>query len=113
MARIDQVRSGEKTKRQYALDVLGHAGLGAAVSVAPIGGIVYLGGDGAFWISMAVGEPIAVAFGVWRERRQWKKTGYDPAKLHMEDRVWDVIHHILGPPIAWVLVTLALLPFSC
>lgn len=105
MARLELVLAGEISKWLYALDVLGHAALGAAVSILPIGGVVWFGGG--FWLSMAVGEPIALSFGAWRERRQWKKTGYDPAKLHLKDRIWDTIHHVLGPPLAFGLLAIA------
>lgn len=103
MARIDQVLSGEKSWGAYLGDVAGHFGLGVAWSIFPIAAVVFAA-DAGFGISMAVGEPCAIAGGTWRERRQWKKTGHDPAKLHLLDRALDVLHHVLGPPAAWGIV---------
>ena len=107
MARIEQVISGEEPVWKYLLDILGHAGLGAAWSIFPIAFVVWFG-LGGFWVSVAVGEPFALAGAAVREWWQWRKTGYDPDKVHLKDRVWDTIHHVLGPPIAYPLAVLAL-----
>lgn len=101
MARIDQVLSGEKTWGQYALDVLGHAGLGVAYSLPVI-----------FWtwprwgtvVAIVAGLAVALLGGAIREFVQYKKSG----KLHLFDRVLDVAHHALGVPIALVLAAVAL-----
>ncbi len=100
MARIEQVLAGEKSWWKYALDVLGHAGLGAAFSVLPIAAVVWFGWP--FGLAIAVGLPFALGGGALREFLQWRKSG----KLHLLDRVLDVAHHVLGPPIAWGLVHL-------
>lgn len=100
MARIDEVISGEKSVWKYALDVLGHAGLGAAYSLPFIAWGV-LASTWGFGFSMVAGIPIAFLGGLLRENYQFKKSG----KLHLLDRVLDSAHHVLGPPIAWGLVT--------
>jgi hypothetical protein len=99
MARIEQVLAGEKSWGAYALDVLGHFGLGVAWSIGPIATVVFAA-DFGFGLAMAVGQPCALAGGTWREWRQYRKTG----KLHLLDRVLDVLHHVLGPPVAWAIV---------
>ena len=99
MARIKQVLAGEKSWGKYALDVLGHAGIGAGASVLPIAGAVF-GLDVGFGLAMAIGQPFAIGAGAFREWRQFEKTG----KLHLLDRILDVMHHVLGPPIAWGIV---------
>ncbi len=101
MARIDQVLAGEKSWGKYALDVLGHTGLGAAYSVLPIAAMVFLL-DAGFGLAMAVGQPCALAGGAAREVLQFQKSG----KLHLADRLLDVAHHALGPPVAWGIVLL-------
>ena len=105
MARIKKVLSGEEPVWKYAVDVVGHAGLGAAWSVLPIAALV-LGFDAGFGVAMAVGEPCALTGGAVREWLQWRKTGYNPEKLHPEDRALDILHHALGPLAAWVIVLL-------
>jgi hypothetical protein len=99
MARIDEVLAGEKTWGQYALDMLGHAGLGAAYSLVAIVPAV-LFADFGFLLCMAVGEPLALLGGALREWVQSTKAKHP----HPLDRVLDVLHHILGPPIAYGLV---------
>lgn len=99
MARIEDVISGKVSKWKYALDVLGHAGIGAGASVLPIAAAVFFLHVG-FGISMAIGQPFAIGAGAFREWRQYKKTG----KLHPLDRSLDIAHHVLGPPIAWGIV---------
>ena len=107
MARIDQVLAGEKAWLQYSLDVLGHAGLGAAYSL-PIVAFVVLRLDWGFVRAMEVGLVFALFGGVVREIAQYAGSG----KLHIEDRVLDVFHHVLGPPIAWGLVKLFAVLFN-
>jgi len=106
MARIDQVLSNEKSWGQYTVDIIGHAGLGAAFSIAPIA-FVMLKLDWGFVDSMQIGVMFALFGGVVREVAQYAGSG----KLHIEDRVLDVFHHVLGPPIAWILVQLTTLLF--
>lgn len=107
MARIDEVLSGEKSWGKYALDVLGHTGLGVAYSLPFVAaGVVWL--DWGFGLSMAVGEPVAVIGGALREWLQWRKADYEPEKLNLLDRVLDTVHHVIGPPIAFGLVKLVL-----
>lgn len=101
MARIDQVLSGEKSWGQYAGDVAGHMGLGAAWSVLPMAACI-IGLDFGFGLSMAVGQPCALAGGVVRERVQHLDSGKD----HPLDRSLDVLHHALGPPVAFGLIHL-------
>ena len=99
MARIEQVLAGEKSWGAYVGDIAGHLGLGAAWSIVPIAVVVFAF-DFGFGLSMAVGQPCALAGGTWRECRQYRKTG----KLHLLDRSLDVLHHVLGPPVAWAIV---------
>jgi hypothetical protein len=94
MARIDEVLTGEKTWSQYGLDVLGHAGLGAAYAL-PVAAL----GAWRDW-QLAIVAVAALAFalggGALREWIQARSTG----KLHLLDRALDTAHHALGVPIA-------------
>ena len=107
MARIDQVLAGEKSWGKYALDVLGHAGLGAAYSL-PIVAFVVLRLDWDLVQAIWAGLVFALFGGIVREIVQYVGSG----KLHIEDRVLDVLHHVLGPPIAWGLVKLFAVLFN-
>lgn len=107
MARLGKVLAGEETWGAYALDVLGHAALGAAWSVFPImAGVHWLGWG--FWLSWGFGLVPALAGGAIREWLQWRKADYEPEKLHLPDRIGDTAHHVLGPPIGWGVALLAL-----
>ncbi len=108
MARIDQVLAGEKTWGAWWLDQLGHAGLGAAWSIPFIGaGLIWLGWG--FWFSWGIGLVPALIGGAVRDFYfQWKKSGFDPDKLHPLDRSLDTAFHAFGPPIAWSLASLVI-----
>ena len=107
MARLGKVLAGEETWGAYALDVLGHAALGAAWSVFPIAvGVQWL--DWGFWLSWGFGLVPALAGGAFREWLQWRKADYALEKLHLPDRIGDTLHHALGPPIGWGVALLAL-----
>lgn len=99
MARIEEVLAGDEPVWKYLLDVLGHLGIGAGASIGPIA-LAVLVFDAGFLVGQAVGQPCAIAAGTFREVRQYRKTG----KLHLLDRVLDVAHHVLGPPVAWAIV---------
>jgi len=98
VARIDQVLAGEKSWGKYALDVLGHAAIGLGASLPAVIPGVLLGWPA--WLTLLLGELLALTAGALRERAQYKKSG----KLHLLDRVLDTAHHVLGPPIAFGLV---------
>lgn len=102
MARIEQVLAGEKTWGAYALDVLGHLGLGAAYSLPVIAAGVFWLQLGA-WRSLAAGLIVALFGGAVRELVQGLKSG----KWHPADRILDTLHHALGPPVSLGLVYLA------
>jgi len=106
MTRIDEVRSGDATKWEYALDVLGHAGLGTAYALPFISMALFVFNWGIL-ASIAFGIGIALFGGVVREVVQYSKSG----KLHFEDRFWDAMHHILGGPIAFGIIMLVRLAF--
>ena len=102
MARIDQVLSGEKSWGKYSLDILGHAGLGAAYSLCAFIPTL-IGLDVTPGFTFAAAYSCAILGAVIREAIQYGDSG----KLHLLDRSLDVAHHLLGPPIAYGLVQLA------
>ena len=106
MARIEQVLAGEATWGEYGLDILGHAGLGAAYTWAiSTAATVALGwGGGPAVVAGSVAAPFG---GLVREVVQGIKSG----KLHPLDRALDVAHHLLGIPIGlglWLVTTWAI-----
>ncbi len=105
MARIDQVLSGEKSWGKYALDVLGHAGLGTAYAL-PVAALAVFFSWGAA-VAIVGGSIVALIGGAIREVIQYKKSG----KLHLLDRVLDALHHVLGGPIAFGIMLLVRLAF--
>ena len=102
MARIDEVLAGDATWGSYALDVVGHVALGMAYAL-PLEVLALKLGWGAGW-ALLLGELIAVLGGTLRELAQ----GLRSRKWHLLDRVLDVLHHVLGPPIALGLAYLVL-----
>ena len=94
MARIEECIAGEESWWAYALDVLGHTGLGTAYALVPVAACVWLGW-GTGW-AMISGVVFALTGGVVREVVQYKKSG----KPHLLDRSLDALQHILGAPLA-------------
>jgi len=105
VARIEKVLSGEVSGWRYALDVLGHAGLGAAYSLpAMVPGVLL---DWPAWLTWSLAELLALTGGALRELVQFLKSDKPVAdKLHLRDRLLDTLHHALGPPISLGLVHL-------
>jgi hypothetical protein len=99
MARIEAVLAGEKSWGQYALDVLGHAGLGTAYAL-PFEAAAILWFGWAVPVALGLGAAAALVGGVLREIVQAVKSG----KLHALDRALDALHHLLGGPIALLIV---------
>jgi hypothetical protein len=106
MARIDEVLAGEATWGKYALDVLGHTGLGAAYTLAGALPTLLLGGG--LGLAAGIGSGLSLAGGAVREILQASKTG----KLHLFDRVLDTLHHLLGVPLGLGLSYLAVQLFK-
>ncbi len=104
MARIDQVLAGEKSWGAYAVDVIGHTGLGLAYSlpVVAIANALNWSGSVLWFIGLAA----ALTGGFVREVTQFDKANYEPAKLHLMDRTLDILHHALGVPLAVLIITL-------
>lgn len=103
MARIDQVLSGEKSWGKYALDVFGHLGLGTAYALPFVAASLWL----LHWaapVALGLGAAAALFGGVVREVVQAAKTG----KLHALDRALDALQHLLGAPVALLIVYLVL-----
>lgn len=102
MARIDEVLRGEKPWWKFWLDVAGHAGLGCAYALPFMAAAI-------FWLSwgrlpaVALGLAVATVGGIAREAVQAVKSG----KLHLFDRVLDVLGHPLGVLPAWAILELA------
>lgn len=97
MARIGQVLAGEKTWGRYAVDLLGHSALGAAFALPATIACVL---SGQIILALLLGSIMARLVGLVRERIQYLRTG----KLHLDDRLLDIMHHELGAPIALGIV---------
>ena len=102
MTRIEEAVADPKLWPAYALDVLAHAGLGAAYALPPMAaGILWLS-----WplpASLGAGFAAALLGGFLREVVQAVKT----SKLHPFDRSLDVLHHGLGVLVAWGILEFA------
>jgi len=106
VTRIEEAIEDPKLWPAYGLDVLGHAGLGAAYTWATsTAATVALGwGGGPAVVAGSIAAPFG---GLVREVVQGIKSG----KLHPLDRALDVAHHLLGIPIGlglWLVTTWAI-----
>jgi hypothetical protein len=100
VTRIDDVLAGNKSWGKYALDVLGHTGLGAAYALPTTALAVWLGAG--VPLTLIIGCICALTGGVVREICQYMDTG----KEHFLDRSLDALHHLLGAPVALGAVVL-------
>ena len=101
MTRIEEAIEDPKLWPAYGLDVLGHAGLGAAYTWATsTAATVALGwGGGPAVVAGSIAAPFG---GLVREVVQGIKSG----KLHPYDRALDTLHHGLGVLVAWGILAL-------
>jgi hypothetical protein len=102
MARIEECIAGTASWWRWALDQLGHAGLGTAYALPSTTLILTLTAWG-IPVTMGVGAVAALSGGVIREVIHAAKTG----KAHPLDRSVDALFHLLGAPLALGIVQAA------